>query len=61
MQARVSIAGRDYGVDLAQPIDLAVTLDFAGPQPRYFGAPRASSRPFETPGYATLYLGEIPA
>ena len=51
MQARVSIAGRDYGVDLAQPIDLAVALDFAGPQPRYFGAPRASSRPFETPGF----------
>jgi arylformamidase len=51
MQARVSIAGRDYGVDLAQPIDLAVALDFSGPQPRYFGAPRASSRPFETPGF----------
>jgi len=51
MLARVSIAGRDYGVDLAQPIDLAVALDFAGPQPRYFGAPRASSRPFETPGF----------
>jgi arylformamidase len=51
MQARISIAGRDYAVDLAQPIDLAVELDLAGPQPRYFGAPRASSRPFETPGF----------
>jgi kynurenine formamidase len=51
VQARVSIAGHDYDVDLAQPIDLAVELDFAGPQPRYFGAPRASSRPFETPGF----------
>jgi arylformamidase len=51
VQARVSIAGRAYDVDLAQPIDLAVELDFAGPQPRHFGAPRASSRPFETPGF----------
>ena len=51
MQARISIAGREYGVDLSQPIDLAVELDFAGAQPRYFGAPRASSRPFETPGF----------
>jgi len=51
VQARISIAGREYGVDLSQPIDLAVELDFAGAQPRYFGAPRASSRPFETPGF----------
>ncbi|HXW75441.1 MAG TPA: cyclase family protein [Steroidobacteraceae bacterium] len=51
MQARVAVDGREFAVDLARPIDLALELDFAGPQPRHFSAPRASSRPFETPGF----------
>jgi len=50
VRARVAIGARDVDVDLSRPIDLALALDFAGPQPRYFGAPRASARPFETPG-----------
>ena len=51
MQARVSVDGRELGVDLSHPVDLALELDFAGAQPRHFGAPRASSRAFETPGF----------
>ena len=51
MQARIAVDGREVAVDLARPIDLALELDFAGPQPRHFSAPRASSRPFETPGF----------
>ena len=51
MQARVQVDGRELAVDLAQPADLAVELDFAGPQPRHFGAPRASSRAYESSGF----------
>ena len=51
MHARVAVGGREVAVDLAAPLELAVELDFAGAQPRHFGAPRASSRPFETPGF----------
>ena len=51
MQARLTIDGRDLAVDLSRPADLALELDFSGPQPRHFGAPRASSRPYETPGF----------
>jgi kynurenine formamidase len=48
--ARIPVDGREVSVDLTRPVDLALELDFAGPQPRHFGAPRASSRPYETPG-----------
>lgn len=51
MQARIAVAGREVSVDLSHPADLALALDFSGPQPRHFGAPRAGSRPFEVPGF----------
>jgi kynurenine formamidase len=51
VQARLTIEGREIAVDLSRPVDLALELDFSGPQPRHFGAPRASSRPYETPGF----------
>jgi arylformamidase len=51
VQARVCVDGREVGIDLARPLDIALQLDFAGPQPRHFGAPRASARPFEVPGF----------
>lgn len=50
MQAHVAIDGREFGVDLSRPATLALELDFHGDQPRHFGAPRADSRPYETPG-----------
>jgi len=52
VQARVAIDGREITIDLSRPTDLALELDFSGPQPRHFGAPRASSRPYETPGFS---------
>lgn len=45
MHARLLLGGRELRVDLSQPVALAVPLDFRGPQPRHFGAPRASSEP----------------
>jgi len=52
MKARITLGGHEVGVDLSRPVSLAVELDFAGPQPRHFGAPRASARPFAVPGFA---------
>jgi len=51
VHARVRVDGHELDVDLSRPVDLAIELDFAGAQPRHFGAPRASSRAYETPGF----------
>lgn len=51
MQAQVLIEGREILLDLAQPVDLSLELDFAGPQPRHFGAPRAQAQPFAVEGF----------
>ena len=50
MYARIPVDGREVDIDLWHPVDLALELDFSAPQPRHFGAPRASARPFETLG-----------
>jgi len=42
---RFESAGRQYRVDFAKPFSLAIPLDFAGPQPSCFGAPRAGATP----------------
>jgi kynurenine formamidase len=52
VNARIALGGRTLEVDMSRPVSLAVELDFAGAQPRHFGAPRASARPFEAPGFA---------
>ena len=39
-------------IDLGRPISLAIDLDFSEQQPRHFGAPRATSRPFAVPGFS---------
>ena len=52
MNASITLGKRAVGVDLAQPVSLALALDFGGPQPRHFGVPRASSRPFVAPGFS---------
>jgi putative cyclase len=53
LKATVS-AEREFTVDLASPISLALELDFdpARPQPRHFGAPAATSRPYAVPGFS---------
>ena len=52
MHARLVLGGREVRVDLSQPVDLAVPLDFFGPQPRHFGAPPASARPLQVGDFA---------
>lgn len=52
MNARIALPGGEVHIDLARPVSLALTLNFDGPQPRHFGAPRAVARPFEAPGFS---------
>jgi arylformamidase len=52
VNARIALEGRELHIDAAHPVSLALQLDFGGPQPRHFGAPPASARPFEAPGFA---------
>jgi arylformamidase len=51
LPVRVALDGHELGIDAANPVSLALELDFAGPQPRHFGAPPASARPFEVGGF----------
>ncbi len=52
MEMQVAIAGRQYRVELDSAQSLAVPLDFDGPQPSFFGAPRASSTPLRLASFA---------
>src|ERR1700741_527465 len=52
MNARIALGGRTLDIDISRPVSVAVELEFAGAQPRHFGAPRASAQPFEAPGFA---------
>jgi kynurenine formamidase len=40
--------GRRWRVDLEHPRDLSIPLDFAGPQPQFFGAAPARAAPLES-------------
>src|ERR1700741_5311796 len=51
MNARIALGGRTLDIDISRPVSVAVELDFAGAQPRHFGAPRASAQPFAAPGF----------
>lgn len=48
MKLECHIAGKVYGVDLANPIDLAIPLSFDGAQPNHFDAPAATAQPYES-------------
>jgi arylformamidase len=52
LSAKLAVGNREVGIDLANPISLAIDLDFAASQPRHFGAPPASSQPFAVPGFS---------
>jgi arylformamidase len=52
LKARIAVDAGALEVDLARPVSLALELDFAGPQPRHFAAPRAGSRPFAVAGFS---------
>lgn len=47
MEIGVQIEGQWWDVDASTPIELAVPLDFRGPQPRAFSLPPARSHPVE--------------
>jgi arylformamidase len=42
---RFEAGGRRFQADFASPRSIAIPLDFAGPQPVFFGAPPATARP----------------
>ena len=48
----MSFGTGEVRVDLTNPVSLAIDLDFTERQPRHFGAPPATSRPFAVPGFS---------
>jgi arylformamidase len=48
---RFEADGRSFRVDFGKPVSLAIPLDFTGPQPSCFGAPRARSSPLQSGGF----------
>jgi len=44
--------GRRWQADLASPLDLAITLRFPGPQPRFFASEPASAVPLQLAGFS---------
>ncbi len=52
MKARVRVERTELEVDLDRPVSLAIEIEFAGTEPSYFGAPRASARPLAVPGFS---------
>jgi arylformamidase len=48
----MSFGTGEVRVDLTSPVSLAIDLDFTERQPRHFGAPPATSRPFAVPGFS---------
>jgi len=44
-------SGRRFRADLERPVDIAIPLQFGGPQPNHFGAPTACARPLEVDGF----------
>ncbi|MDB6105146.1 MAG: hypothetical protein JWO52_5145 [Gammaproteobacteria bacterium] len=52
MKARIQLAdGAEVATDLSKPLEIAILQDFSAQQPRHFGAPQASTRPFSVPGF----------
>jgi Predicted metal-dependent hydrolase len=51
MDISVILAGKHYWVKLDGPVSLAIPLDFNGPQPNFFGAPRATATPLKVEGF----------
>jgi kynurenine formamidase len=54
LKARIRIDGSSAEVliDLSQPIDIAIDLNFTAAQPRHFGAPAATTHAFAVPGFS---------
>ncbi len=48
---RFEVEGRRLNADLAQPLSIAIPLDFNGPQPSFYEAPPATARPLAYAGF----------
>ena len=48
---RFEVEGRRLNADFAQPLSIAIPLDFDGPQPSFYNAPAATSRPYREAGF----------
>ena len=48
---RFEVEGRRLSADFAQPLSIAIPLDFNGPQPSFYDAPPATSRPYRATGF----------
>ena len=48
---RFEVEGRRLNADFAQPLSIAIPLDFNGPQPSFYSAPVATARPYREAGF----------
>ncbi len=48
---RFEVEGHRLNADLAQPLSIAIPLDFNGPQPSFYDAPPAIARPYRGSGF----------
>lgn len=48
---RFEVEGRRLNADFAQPLSIAIPLDFNGPQPSFYNAPAATARPWRESGF----------
>ncbi|MBF8291229.1 MAG: hypothetical protein HW392_56, partial [Steroidobacteraceae bacterium] len=48
---RFEVEGRRLNVDFAQPLSIAIPLDFNGPQPSFYNAPVATAKPYREAGF----------
>jgi len=48
---RFEVEGRRLNADFAQPLSIAIPLDFNGPQPSFYDAPAATARPYRESGF----------
>jgi arylformamidase len=53
LKARIQLpGGPEVITDLSRPLEIAIVQDFSAHQPKHFGAPHASTRPFSVPGFS---------
>ena len=48
---RFEVEGQRLNADFAQPLSIAIPLDFNGPQPSFFDAPVATAKPYREAGF----------
>lgn len=48
---RFEVEGQRLKADFAQPLSIAIPLDFNGPQPSFYDAPAATAKPYREAGF----------